>query len=86
MWIRDVITHDLGLRAPFIDVVAPSCARVLMSARARSSHVLAVSSSFKHICIHLPLVPSQSTLRGHPLGQSCQLALWHNVSAATCWL
>ena len=23
MWIRDVITHDLGRRAPFIDVVAP---------------------------------------------------------------
>ena len=31
---------------------------------------------------------SQSTLRVHPLGQSCQLALWHNVNvlAATCWL
>ena len=48
-WIRDVIAHDLGRRAPFIDVVAPGCARVLMSARSRSSHVLAVSSSFKHI-------------------------------------
>ena len=50
-WIRDVITHDLGRRAPFIVVVAPAagCARVLMSARSRSSHVLAVSSSFKHI-------------------------------------
>ena len=47
-WIRDVITHDLGHRALFIDVVAPSCARVLMSARSRSSHVLALSSSFKH--------------------------------------
>ena len=48
-WIRDVIAHDLGRRAPFIDVVAPGCARVLMSARSRSSHALAVSSSFKHI-------------------------------------
>ena len=36
--------------------------------------------------IHPPLVPSQSTLRVHPLGQSCQLALWHNVLAATYWL
>ena len=34
-------THDLSRRAPFIavDVVALSCARVLMSARSRSSHV-----------------------------------------------
>ena len=45
----DVITHDLGRRAPYMDVVAPGYARVLMSARVRSSHVLAVSSSFKHI-------------------------------------
>ena len=35
--------------APFTDVAAPGCARVLMSARSRSSHVLAFSSSFKHV-------------------------------------
>ena len=40
-WIRDEITQDLGRRAPFVDVVAPSCAHVLMSALACSSHVLA---------------------------------------------
>ena len=45
---------DLGRRAPFIDVVAPGCARVLMSARSRWSHVLAVSSSFKHILYSSP--------------------------------
>ena len=93
-WIRDVITHDLGRRAPFIDVVAPGCARVLMSARVlRSARVLMsarrmfwpfqVLSSTS--CI-LPPAPSQNTLRVLPLGQSCQLALWHNVLAATCWL
>ena len=54
MWMRDSITHDLGRRAPFIDVVAPGYARVLMSARSRSSHVLAVSSSFKHILYSSP--------------------------------
>ena len=47
----------------------------------KSSQVLSSTS-----CIHPPLVPSQSTLHVHPLGQSCQLALWHNVLAATCWL
>ena len=50
MWIRDVITSYLGRRAPFFDVVAHGCARVLMSAR--SLHVLAVSSSFKLIVSH----------------------------------
>ena len=32
-WIREVITHELGRCAPFIDVVAPGYALVLMSAR-----------------------------------------------------
>ena len=54
MWIRNVSTHDLRRRAPFIDVVAPGCARVLMSARSRSSHVLAISSSFKHTLYSSP--------------------------------
>ena len=85
-WIRDVIPHDLGRRAPFIDVVAPGCARVLMSAlRARRMFWLSQALSSTS-CIHPPLVPSQSTLHVHPLSQSCQLALWHNVLAATCWL
>ena len=53
-WISDVITHDLGCRAPFIDVVALGCARVLMSARSISSHVLSVSSSLKHIMYSSP--------------------------------
>ena len=47
-----MITHDLGRRAPFIDVDVPGYARVLMSAR--SSHVLAVSSSFKRILYSSP--------------------------------
>ena len=47
--MRDMITRDLGLRAPFIDVVAPGCGSVLMCVRSCSSHVLAVSSSFKLI-------------------------------------
>ena len=33
-----------------------------------------------------PPVPSLNKLRVHPLGQSCQLALWHSVLAATNWL
>lgn len=32
-WMRDVITHDLARRAPFIDVVVPNYTRVWMSAR-----------------------------------------------------
>ena len=88
MWIRDVIAHDLGRRAPFIDVVAPGCARVLISAFA----LVACFGCFKFFQAHPvfilgpPLVPSLSTLRMHSLGQSRQLALWHNVLAATCWL
>ena len=65
MWIRAVITHDLGRRAPFIDVVAPGCARALMSA---SSHVLAVSSSFKHILYSSPAGAFTEYVTRAPLG------------------
>ena len=67
-WIRDVIAHDLGRRAPFIDVVAPGCARVMMSARSRSSHVLAVSSSFKHILYSSPAGAFTEYITRAPIG------------------
>ena len=66
-WIRDVITHDLGPRAPFIDVVAPGCARVLMSARSRSS-LLAVSRSFKHILYSSPAGAFTEYITRAPIG------------------
>ena len=87
MWIRDVITHDLGRRTAFIDVFSLGYARVLMSARSRARRMFwlfQVLSSTS--CILPPLVPSQSTLRMHPLGQTCQVELWNYVLAATCWL
>ena len=65
MWIRDVITHDLGRRAPFINVVAPGCARVLMCARSRSSHV---SSSFKHILYSSPAGAFTEYITRAPIG------------------
>ena len=68
MWIRDVITHDLGRRATFIDVVAPGCARVLMSASSRLSHVLAVSSSFKHILYSSPAGAFTAYITRAPIG------------------
>ena len=75
MWTRDVITHDLGRRAPFIDVVAPGCARVLMSARSRSSHVFAV---FKFFQAHPVFIPRWCLHRVH---YACthwvSLASWH---------
>ena len=66
-WIRDVITHDLGRRAAFIDV-APGCARVLISARSRSSHVLAFSSSFKHILRSSPAGAFTEYITRAPIG------------------
>ena len=68
MWICDVTTHDLGRRAPFIDVVAPDCDCVLMSARSRSSHVLAVSSSFKHILYSSPAGAFTEYITRAPIG------------------
>ena len=67
-WIRDVISHDLGRRAPFIDVIAPGCARVLRSARSRSSHVFAVSSSFKHILNSSPAGAFTEYIQCAPMG------------------
>ena len=68
MWIRNVITQDLGRRAPFIDVVAPGSARVLVSARSRSSHVLAVLSSFKHILSSSPAGAFTEYIARTPIG------------------
>ena len=82
-WIRDVITHDLGRWAPFIDVVAPDCARVLMSARLRSSHVLAVSSSFKHILCSSPAGAFTEYITRAPIG--CMGFVWeHSDSFLHC--
>ena len=67
-WIRDVIAHDLGRRAPFIDVVTSGCARVLMSARSRSSHVLAVSSFFKHVPYSSPAGAFTGYITRAPIG------------------
>ena len=67
-WIRDVYTHDLGRRAPCIDVVAPGYARVLMSARSRSSHVLAVSSSFQHMLYSSPAGAFTEYITSAPIG------------------
>ena len=67
-WIRDVITHALCHQAPSIDFFAHGCARVLMSARSRSSHVLAVSSSFKNVLCSLPANVFTEYTTGAPIG------------------
>lgn len=57
-----------------------------MNVRLQLSHVLAVSRSFKHI-LHFPPAGAftSNTFNMRLLGQSCKLALWHNVLAALCW-
>ena len=63
-----MIAHDLDGRAACTDIVAPGCARVLMSARLRSSHVLAVSSSFNHIMYCSPAGAFTAYITRAPIG------------------
>ena len=57
-----------GMHTTPLDVAAPGCARVLMSARSRSSHVLAVSSSFKHILYSSPAGAFTEYITRAPIG------------------
>ena len=68
-WIRDVITHDLGRWTPFIEVAAPGCARVLMSARFCLSHALA-ASAFKHILHSTPTEAFTEHILRAPIGSA----------------
>ena len=96
-WRCDLMTHDPGHRAPFIDAVAPSCARVLMSARSPWSRVLAVSSSFKLILYISPTgaftkyitratigsaLPVRTVAR--PCGRSLLVVVLHLLSNPSC--
>ena len=67
-WMRGAIVHRLGRRAPFLDVVEPGLARVLMSARSRSSHVLPVSHSFKHLLYAQPAGAFTDCIARAPIG------------------
>lgn len=79
--MRDVMAHDLGRRAAFIDVVAPGALVLMRSARWRLSHALPVSGSVKHVPSSSPTGAFTKHITGAPIGS----VLPAGTVAAICW-